>query len=537
MRKALLVLGLIFILADMQAQIAINTNAAAPNASAMLDISSTNKGMLIPRMSSAQRTAIVSPANGLMVYDTDTKSFWFYDASEWTLVGGGSTPFKLPYDTIVNQLPAAFKITNDGAGASIHGHSKSLFGVGIRATSDGFGGLALSAVTTRPGSNSILAYSDSGAIIKAYNNYWGNTNTAFDLLNKGQGITMDIKTESPGSFMPTLKMTTNSIGAGIEIYQTNQNSGARGISIDNDGLGPGVFAESKGGNAIWGVTKSISSAGVVGDNTFGEAVVGRSKVDVSGAIVGRNDSTGAGVRGFSTKNGIGVWGQSGVSGGTGVAGRFENKSETNNTRIFDILSNGGGTLLYLNATNIAGPPNMILVNNAGTGNHALFQTDGVNKARISNGGGGYFNGGTFNNGADVAEVFEVAGNKQQYEPGDVLVISIDKDRAVEKSSGPYSTLVAGVYATKPGVTLSENNIDSLISDNEVPMGVIGVIPTKVCSEGGAIKRGDLLVTSSTPGIAMKADINKVKVGQVIGKALENFNSASPGRIRVLVSIK
>ena len=69
------------------------------------------------------------------------------------------------------------------------------------------------------------------------------------------------------------------------------------------------------------------------------------------------------------------------------------------------------------------------------------------------------------------------------------------------------------------------------------MGVVGVIPTKVCIEGGRIKRGDLLVTSSTPGVAMKADPEKVKVGQVIGKALQDFDQAIVQKINVLVSIK
>jgi hypothetical protein len=69
------------------------------------------------------------------------------------------------------------------------------------------------------------------------------------------------------------------------------------------------------------------------------------------------------------------------------------------------------------------------------------------------------------------------------------------------------------------------------------MGVIGVIPTKVCLEGGAIKRGDLLVTSSIPGVAMKADPEKVKVGQVIGKALQNYDGQGTGKINVLVSVK
>ena len=48
-----------------------------------------------------------------------------------------------------------------------------------------------------------------------------------------------------------------------------------------------------------------------------------------GAVVGRNDSSGYGVRGFNTKNGIGVIGQAGISGGTGVGGRFENVNGAN----------------------------------------------------------------------------------------------------------------------------------------------------------------------------------------------------------------
>ena len=172
-----------------------------------------------------------------------------------------------------------------------------------------------------------------------------------------------------------------------------------------------------------------------------------------------------------------------------------------------------------------------------TGNLAIFKVDGVNKARINSLGRGFFNGGTANTGADIAETFDVEGNRSQYEPGDVLIISQSTDRTVEKSQTPYSTLVAGVYATKPGVLLTEKNAEEDQLEAMVPMGVIGVIPTKVCLEGGAIKRGDLLVTSSISGAAMKADPDKVKVGQVIGKALEDFNSNGVGKIKVLVSVK
>ena len=171
------------------------------------------------------------------------------------------------------------------------------------------------------------------------------------------------------------------------------------------------------------------------------------------------------------------------------------------------------------------------------GNPAVFKANNANVARIDHTGKGFFNGGTQVGGADVAEFFDVEGSRSSYEPGDVLVISTTSNRKVEKSSTPYSTLVSGVYATKPGLMLTEKNAEQDELDHMVPMGVIGVIPTKVCLEGGIIRRGDLLVTSSKPGVAMKANLKKVRVGQVIGKALEDCDNNTTQKINVLVSIK
>ncbi len=55
----------------------------SPDASAALDVSSTDKGFLMPRMTTAQRTAIVNPATSLTVFDTDTNTFWSFVASTW----------------------------------------------------------------------------------------------------------------------------------------------------------------------------------------------------------------------------------------------------------------------------------------------------------------------------------------------------------------------------------------------------------------------------------------------------------------------
>lgn len=66
---------------------AVGIGTTMPNSASVLDIQSTNKGLLIPRMTAAQRNAIASPANGLMVYDTDFSSFWYYGAGQWFELG------------------------------------------------------------------------------------------------------------------------------------------------------------------------------------------------------------------------------------------------------------------------------------------------------------------------------------------------------------------------------------------------------------------------------------------------------------------
>ena len=167
-------------------------------------------------------------------------------------------------------------------------------------------------------------------------------------------------------------------------------------------------------------------------------------------------------------------------------------------------------------------------------NFIIMRKSDGNQVRIDRNGRGYFNGGTQTGGADIAEWFAVDGERQSYEPGDVLVISTLSDRTVTHSTEPYSTLVAGVYTTRPGVLLTERHIDADHSDM-VPMGVIGVVPTKVTGENGPIRRGDLLVSSSIPGHAMRGTDRSRMLGAIIGKALEAFDGEHSGVIRVMVT--
>jgi len=71
------------------AQVGIGTTT--PDASSALDITATDKGFLMPRMTTVQKDAITAPAEGLQVYDTDTKSVWTYDGTAWKEGIGGAS--------------------------------------------------------------------------------------------------------------------------------------------------------------------------------------------------------------------------------------------------------------------------------------------------------------------------------------------------------------------------------------------------------------------------------------------------------------
>lgn len=322
-----------------------------------------------------------------------------------------------------------------------------------------------------------------------------NENDVVSVKTVGNGTAINAKVDRTTGTSPALKGEVNSIFANFGtagVYGISSGTGGyAGLfhASNPSGNGPAVLVITEGnGNAV------TASAGGSGDGVEATA-----------------DGNGNAIFGWTPNYAL------------SRAGRFSNFNTSNSRETLLISNAGTGTNLLVNHT-------------GSSGNLAIFQSGGANIVRINKAGRGFFNGGTQNSGADIAEAFDVSSSVDDFEPGDVLVIAVDKDRTVEKSTEPYSTLVAGVYATKPGVLLTEEDIDSDLS-GKVPMGVVGVIPTKVCLEGGPIKRGDLLVTSSKPGVAMKADRSRVEVGQVLGKALQEFNSETISKINVLVNVK
>ena len=112
------------------AQVGINTDGTVPDNSAMLDVKSTDKGVLLPRMTMAQRNAIANPANGLMIYQTDNTPGFYYNSgtaaspvwvmtgtgSGWGLTGNSGTSAATNFIGTTDNVPLVFKVNNEVAG-------------------------------------------------------------------------------------------------------------------------------------------------------------------------------------------------------------------------------------------------------------------------------------------------------------------------------------------------------------------------------------------------------------------------------------
>ena len=93
------------------AQVAVNADGSAPDNSAMLDVQSTVKGLLIPRMTSAERDLIPSPVTSLTIYQTnDTPGFYYYDGAAWVRLSAGAPGIPNPSNKIAGNL-----LTFDGS--------------------------------------------------------------------------------------------------------------------------------------------------------------------------------------------------------------------------------------------------------------------------------------------------------------------------------------------------------------------------------------------------------------------------------------
>ncbi len=196
--------------------VSVNNDSTRANPSAMLEVKSYDKGLLIPRMNTTQRTAIVAPAKGLMVFDISSNTFWYHNGGAWAEIGGsgGGTGSGLPAGTASQTLRnngsnwiANSTLQNDGSNVTVTGQLKINGG--------------------SPGAGKVLTSDAVGTGSWAAPSYDSSRNTAFSV---GSSFSQPFST----SFLPIVNSENfddgNSVSSGVftapaaGVYNFNANT-------------------------------------------------------------------------------------------------------------------------------------------------------------------------------------------------------------------------------------------------------------------------------------------------------------------------
>jgi hypothetical protein len=252
------------------AQVGINNVGAAPHASAMLDISSTNRGLLVPRMTMAQRNAIVTPATGLMIFQTDNTPGYFYNAGTpaapvWSMLGGTASPW------LTNGSYVYYNSGNVGIGTNSPTALLHAIGTGTGQGNILFAG-AYKAAPGNPPTTGVgtrmMWYPDKAAFRVGYVN-----GAQWDKSNIGDySVALGFVPTASGNYSVALGANTtasgeNATAIGYSTIASNKYATAMGVSTKASGeattvTGVGSEASGYASAAMGFYTKSSTLAGL-----------------------------------------------------------------------------------------------------------------------------------------------------------------------------------------------------------------------------------------------------------------------------------
>jgi len=304
MKKSLLFVAIVFFISgSLSAQVAINTTGDEADPSAILDLQSTTKGFLVPRVTSAQRNLIGTTQSGLLVYDLTTESFWYYDNTQagWVDMGNGTGV------SSIDDLSDAASDDNSVflgkfSGVSNDGTNNNNTGVGVYSLFTVTGGANNVAVGW-----SSLGYNSSGSnncaigFEAAYRNQSGYSNVAIGnkslfsnttrsnlvaigdsaLYNNGTGATF-IWQSTNNTAVGSKALRTNRTGSGntamgyttLYLNTTGYNNTANGVlslqsnstGYSNTAIGAYSMEDNSYGNSNVAVGESTLEYNISGSN-------------------------------------------------------------------------------------------------------------------------------------------------------------------------------------------------------------------------------------------------------------------------------
>jgi hypothetical protein len=252
----------------------------SPSNAAVIEANATNKGILIPRMTTAQRNAITAPTavTGLMVYDTDLKDLYIFNGF-WKRSTIGEVPVMLGGNIANTPLLSATN-TND-LGVGLNGASTTS-GSGVQGVTQSGNGILGSAINGTAGS----FVSSTGYGITAINT--SNISATAKFTNNTVGAAA---LEVTGK----MTLTTDFVSSAIDIVNTSIDinaKGVRGVSVNGVGVlgnsttGTGTGGFSNDGSGVSGIGIGVTSNGVYGINLgTGTGVKGEASSGTAGVFL------------------------------------------------------------------------------------------------------------------------------------------------------------------------------------------------------------------------------------------------------------
>jgi hypothetical protein len=143
---------------------------------------------------------------------------------------------------------------------------------------------------------------------------------------------------------------------------------------------------------------------------------------------------------------------------------------------------------------------------------------------------------TIRGGADLAEPFQMSPAQLEMQPGSVVVIDDEHPGQLKLSDQPYDTRVAGVVSGANGIHPGIQMHQQGLLEGGKNVALTGRVYVRADASYGAIRPGDFLTTSATPGYAMKVTDHERAQGAILGKAMTGLNHGT-GMVLVLVTLQ
>lgn len=515
----------------MQAQnVAINGNGASPDNSAMLDIQSTTKGFLVPRMNKAQRLAILSPAKGLMVFDNESNGFFYFDG-DWKDIQKLANLQDVDGDSrvYIEKFNDEDKLRVDLGGTEVLVVEKNANGIPIYKVKNNSG-------NTLWGNEAGNGLNDGGSFPSGANNsLFGEqagriTTTGSSNVGVGAGALYSNTIGSYNVAIGTDAMRSNITG--LNSVSIGYKAGAGGSGRVNIGNQAGSLDNSD--NKLY-IDNSSTSAPLVWGDFAENALKINGRLDVFTPGIRNNEirilpnttATGDSSTLFLAEDHDGSYGMGLRYDGTTNELQIFGKSLTNILGPFMTVDRDNGDLKMGDENKISlydSTTATIVIDPAFT---PLFSTP---RGRIST------SELEITGGSDLAEYFSEKISDTRAEAGDIVSISETGDGSVEVSKQAYDHkmvgVVSGANGVNTGLMLGQKSKNEVTGN--LAIAISGRVYVKVSSKSSDIKPGDWVTSSTEKGRCMKAEKYAKNAGSILGKALSYVNN---GFVLVLINLQ